>query len=149
MRPTLCQWAHRLWPRAVLLAMRTRTHFEQGSDAPSPARKRQVTPALFWTGIALTAIGAAATVGFAATGYHAGNKLDDGYNSGSLSLARERELVHRGETMNKLAVGSLVFTIAGVALASIVYGVDASRCGPLSKKRAICQPPRGRHTASQ
>jgi hypothetical protein len=128
-------------PSPTLGAMTKRTAFErEGRDASrddSATKKRNVTPPLFWTGVAVASLGAVGTVGFGIAGRVTQEKIDDGFNEG-MTRAELDDLESRGETWNTLAITSASIGIAGAVLAMVVYGVDYTRCGPLAPKKRRC-----------
>jgi len=65
-------------------------------------------------------------------------QLANGYDDGSLTRDREDTLTTTGEVMNGLAIGSAVVGLAGVILASTMYGIDHARCGDLPPRREQC-----------
>jgi hypothetical protein len=65
---------------------------------------------LFWTGVALAAIG------------------------------RESTLRDRGKGFNIGASVTGSMALVGIAMLAIVYGVDYARCGTIAKRRKDCRP---------
>jgi hypothetical protein len=104
-------------------------------DPGEPDKRQRARTALFWTGIALVAIGGAGIIGFSAIGEATEDKLHNGYDDGSLTRARDDQLRTRGELMNGLAIGSAALAIVGLAFSSIAFGVVWTRCGKLAKRR--------------
>jgi hypothetical protein len=104
-------------------------------DPAEPDKRQRARTGLFWTGIVLTAVGGGGTIAFAAVGEGTEDQLNRAYGDGSLTRARRSQLEDRGEIMNGLAIGSAALTLVGIALASIAYGVDYTRCGKLAKRR--------------
>lgn len=104
-------------------------------DPGEPDKRQRARTALFWTGIALVAIGGAGMIGFSAIGEATEDKLHKGYDDGSLTRARDDQLRTRGEAMNGLAIGSAALAFVGLAFSAIAFGVDWTRCGKLAKRR--------------
>jgi hypothetical protein len=123
-------------PSPTLGAMSERTAFErEGRDTSldgSAPKKRDVTPPLLWTGVALASVGAVGTIGFGIAGRVTQEKIDDGFDEG-MTRAELDDLESRGETWNALAI-----TSASIGIAGVVYGVDYTRCGPLAPKKRRC-----------
>jgi hypothetical protein len=93
-------------------------------------RREKLTPALFWSGIALGTVGAVGGIAFGTAGYLNKRELTDGYASG-ITMDDRDALVSRGQTFNSLAVAMSTIAVLGYALAIVTYGVDWNRCGPL------------------
>jgi hypothetical protein len=104
-------------------------------DPGEPDKRQRTRTALFWTGIALVAIGGAGMIGFSSIGEATEDKLLKGYDDGSLTRARDDQLRTRGELMNGLAIGSAGLALVGLAFSAIAFGVDWTRCGTLAKRR--------------
>lgn len=116
------------------------TRFERRDDRVEHADPREHQKArtiAFWTGVALTTVGAAGTIAFSATGQAMENKLSDGYDD-SLTRADEDRYQDNGELMNDLAIASGVIGLAGVVIAAVAFGVDYTLCGTLVKRRKDC-----------
>jgi hypothetical protein len=128
-------------PSPTLGAMTERTEFErEGRDTSlddSDTKKRNVTPALMWTGVALASVGAVGTLGFGIAGRVTQGKIDDGFEDG-MTRKELDDLESRGETWNTVAITSASIGLAGAVLAMVVYGVDYTRCGPLAPKKRRC-----------
>ncbi|MBX7081794.1 MAG: hypothetical protein K1X88_21500 [Nannocystaceae bacterium] len=95
---------------------------------------------LFWTGVALAAIGGAAFVGTAVGGRVTQAQLDKGYRNDDLTIDRESTLRDRGKGFNIGASVTGSIALVGIALLAIVYGVDYARCGTIAKRRKDCRP---------
>jgi hypothetical protein len=93
----------------------------------------KLTPALFWTGIAVGTVGAVGGVAFGVAGYVSKRQLTDGYDNG-ITMDERDALTSRGQTFNTLAVAMTTIAVLGYALAIVTYGVDWNRCGPLVRK---------------
>jgi len=128
-------------PSPTLGSMSETTAFESEGRDPSlddsGPKKRNVTPPLMWTGVALASLGAVGTIGFGIAGRVAQDKIDDGFDEG-MTRSELDDLERRGETWNTLAITSASIGIAGAVLAAVVYGVDYTRCGPLAPKKRRC-----------
>ena len=114
-------------------APRAGMHFET-SDVDSEAKIDKATPALFWTGIIVGLVGGAVLIATGIDGRATVNKIEDGYDDGFTRQERD-DLEKRGardNTLSKVAGGTAV---VGFSLATIMAGIDYSRCGPLTKKR--------------
>lgn len=106
-------------------------------EAPDEAHRNQrARKAVFWTGVALTALGTAATITTATAGQVTEKRLADAYEDGNLSLAREDRLTGAGETLNKAAIGSAGVALVGLAMAVISFGLDYTACGKLARRRS-------------
>jgi hypothetical protein len=115
-----------------------------GGDQPS-ARRRPVTPILFYTGIVLATLTGAGAVATGAASFGLRRKLDNGYFADDgLTYEEYGQIADRGDRLAKATWG-LGFLAAGfAAMALISYSVDWSRCGPLAPKRRRATAPRGR-----
>ncbi len=109
-------------------------------ETGSRSNKKQVTPALFWSGIGLGTLGAVGGLGFGVAGYVTKNRLNDGYYDGSgLTVAEQEELIRNGELFNTLALTFTALSVIGYAVAIVAYGVDWNRCGPLAENKRRCR----------
>lgn len=126
--------AMRQFPVASMTEMERDVRLETGER-----KKKEVTPALFWTGIGLGTIGAVGGLAFGVTGFVTKNQLNDAYASGSgLTVAERDRMVKNGELYNTLAISFSALAVLGYSLALITYGVDWNRCGPVVEKRRHC-----------
>lgn len=143
----------RIDPRLNVGNMGARSNFELRNAAvdpavdPPPARKRPVTPVLFWIGVGLTAAGGGTLIGSAATAAATRNQLRTAYDEGT-TVSRVDELERRGATLNKISVAGAVLMVAGAIMALTSYGYDYTRCGPLAPKRRRDTAPPGRCAAA-
>lgn len=111
------------------------------ADTPPAGRDAQRTrTGLFWAGIATTALGGVMLTAFGIAGRVTQAQLKDGYEGGDLTYARENTLRDRGKAFNAVAAAGAGIGLVGAAVAAIVYGVDYSRCGTLTKRRKDCRP---------
>jgi len=144
---------------ASLVGGGARTSFESRGDRASarpldkdaayePTSRKALTPALFWTGVIVGAVGSAATIAFGATGYATEREIERSYERGA-SRSDIADLEQRGDTMNALTVTGATFGVLGWGLALATYGVDYSRCGPLAPKRRGCGTARGTDEGSR
>jgi|GEM_PF-4715205 len=101
------------------------------------ARSDKVTPALFWTGIALGIVGVVGVTTFVSLGVTTSREIDQGY-SGGLTHMEFDDLEDRGALYNTLAKAAAGIGAIGFATSLIVYAVDWTRCGPLAPKRRRC-----------
>jgi hypothetical protein len=104
----------------------------------------KLTPALFSTGITVGTATAAGAIAFGVLGFINKGKINDGYESGGLTIDERETLVSQGEGFNTAAEILTAISVIGYALAIVTYGVDWNRCGPLvhkSKKRRCDQLP--------
>ncbi|MFV8749493.1 hypothetical protein ACNOYE_02955 [Nannocystaceae bacterium ST9] len=108
---------------------------ETGNDR----RAREITPPLFWSGIAVGSLGAIGVIGFAAAGRVAKDDLNAMYADGTGTLEDRNHIRNRGETWNALAVTSGVLMAVGYAISIVTYGVDWNRCGVLAEKKRRCK----------
>ncbi len=108
-----------------------------GSDDAQPNRKKSITPALFWSGIIIGAIGTGATIGVAAAGYATERKIDNSFMDG-ISGEDHQTLVDRGKTLNKVSIATTAIALAGWFMALATYGYDYTHCGPLAPKKRKC-----------
>lgn len=100
-------------------------------------KKKEITPALFWTGVILGSIGTVGLAGFGGAAEFQEAQLRNGYEDG-ITSDRADGLVSRGETYNALAITSATVGVIGWTLAVIVAGIDYSRCGPMAPKSRKC-----------
>jgi hypothetical protein len=112
---------------------------DAGIESRSSPRGREITPPLFWSGIAVGTIGAVGTVGFSVAGRVAKDRLNGMYADGSATLEDRNQARDRGELWNGLAITSGVLMAVGYAVAIITYGVDWNRCGPLAPTKRRCR----------
>lgn len=127
-----------------------RTLYAAQDPTPEPARddrrarKRPVTPILFYLGVTMAALAGGASIGTAAASYGLRRKLDDNYFEDGFDYDEYNRTVEHGDRLSKAAWG-LGFTAVGfAAMALISYSVDWARCGPLAPKRRRDTAPRGR-----
>lgn len=120
---------------------RSMTSLERDSriETGNTERSREVTPKLFWSGIAIGSLGAVGTIGFSAAGRVAKDNLNAMYEEGSGTLDERNRIRDRGEAWNAMVVTSASLMAVGFALALITYGVDWNRCGPLAEKKRKCK----------
>jgi hypothetical protein len=120
---------------------RSMTTLERDSriETGNAERSREVTPKLFWSGIAIGSLGAVGTIGFSAAGRVAKDNLNAMYEEGSGTLDERNRIRDRGEAWNAMVVTSASLMAVGFALALITYGVDWNRCGPLAEKKRKCK----------
>jgi hypothetical protein len=103
----------------------------------SDKRREKLTPALFWTGIAVGTVGAVGGVAFGVAGYVTKRQLNDEYEAG-LTVDDRDAIISRGQAFNGVAIAMTTVAVLAYSLAIVTYGVDWNRCGPLvlkSKKR--------------
>lgn len=140
---------HRL---ASLGNLGARSSFElrtlYAAQAPAPdqpaARRRPVTPILFYTGVILATLTGAGAVATGAASFGLRRKLDNAYFDDGLTYDQYNTIADRGDRLSKATWG-LAFLSAGfAAMALISYSIDWSRCGPLAPKRRRETAPRGR-----
>ena len=101
--------------------------------------KKAVTVPLFWTGVGATALGGATMIGGAVTGTVRRNQLTSALEE-SASASELDDLRSSGDAANVATiVGGTVFFV-GLILASVVAGIDHTRCGPVvtKKRRREC-----------
>lgn len=110
------------------------------------AAKRRKTA--FWTGVGLAAFGAVGSLGFGIGGRVVQAQLANGYDDESLTRGDEDRLETTGRVMNGLTIGSVSVGLLGVALLSIAYALDHSRCGDLPPKRETCPTDRPKTATS-
>ncbi len=110
------------------------TSIERDAKLETNDSPREITPPLFWSGIALGSLGALGTIGFAAAGRVAKDNLNGMYSDGSGTIDDRNQIRNNGEIWNALAVTSGVLMAIGYAVAVVTYGVDWNRCGPLSRR---------------
>jgi len=114
------------------------------ADTSDDDKSQRARNGAFWTGVVLAAVGGGALLATGVTGRVTQKQLADGYDDGSLTHDRERTLRDRGDAMNIAAATSGAIALAGVAIFSIVLGVDYMRCGKLTTKRRKDCVSRGR-----
>ncbi len=110
---------------------------ELDDDGPG----QPATPTLFWTGTVLGIVGAAGAISFGAAGAAMDNKLENGFADG-LTVEEERKIRGQGRAFNGIAIGSLAAALVGIGVASIVYGIDYTGCGPLAPEKRGCKESR-------
>jgi len=97
--------------------------------------QKKVTPALFWTGIILGSVGAAGLIGGGVTGAITEEQIRNGDADGWTRQERQ-DKIRQGEMANTITIVGAVLTILGYGTATVVAGIDYTRCGPvISKKR--------------
>jgi hypothetical protein len=120
--------------------VRSRTSLEREADlGRSDSGSREITPPLFWSGIALGTLGAVGTIGFASAGRVAKDRLNAMYADGTATLEDRNSVRDRGDLWNALTITSATLMTVGYAVAIITYGVDWNRCGPLAPKKRHCR----------
>ncbi|MGB1014350.1 MAG: hypothetical protein ACPG4T_09480 [Nannocystaceae bacterium] len=107
------------------------------TDDRGPKRKKSITPALFWSGIIIGAIGTGATIGVAAAGFATERKISNSFDDG-ISMADHQQLVDRGKTLNTISIVTTAVALAGWVMAIGTYGYDYTHCGPLAPKKRQC-----------
>lgn len=105
-----------------------------------PAKHQRARTGVFWGGIAATAVGGVLLTAFGIGGRVTQSQLAKAYDDADLTYAREDKLADRGKLFNALAGAGAGIAIVGIAMASIAYGLDYSRCGTLAKRRKDCKP---------
>jgi hypothetical protein len=105
----------------------------QPRDMELDPRWRKVSPALFWTGIAVGSLGGAFLLGGGITGSVTQRQVRGAYDEGSTKADIDR-LVARGEMSNDFVIAGSVLALAGYALAVVVAGIDEKRCGSVLRK---------------
>ncbi len=111
-------------------------------ETTSSEREREVTPPIFWTGIAVGTLGTIGLTGFGIAGTVTKNQLNDIYAEGGVTEAERDRVRDRGELWNTLTFTSAALMVVGLAAAAVAYGVDWNRCGPLvrnTKKRRCAE----------
>ncbi|MCB9749874.1 MAG: hypothetical protein H6713_07690 [Myxococcales bacterium] len=152
-------------PRLHVGEMGTRTNFElqtlvasqepRTASAERPAtddrrerkRKKSVTRPIFWTGIVLSVIGGAGTIAFGTIGVITErqlvgalyNDLDPSTTDRTFTESDLDTLETRGDTVNALAIASVIIGLVGMTMAVTSYGYDYTHCGPLAPKRRNCE----------
>jgi hypothetical protein len=117
-------------------AVASMTDMERDVRLETGTRKREnITPPLFWTGIAVGSIATAGAVTFGVLGFTTKRDLQSGYEGDGLTVDERDDLVSRGQTFNSLTVAMTTIAVLGYALALVTYGVDWNTCGPLARKR--------------
>lgn len=109
-------------------------------DLDNRPDRQRTRNGLFWTGVALAAIGGAAFVGTAVGGRVTQGQLNKGYRNDDLTIDRESTLRDRGKGFNIGASVTGSIALVGIAMLAIVYGVDYARCGTIAKRRKDCRP---------
>ncbi len=109
-----------------------------GSDDAKPKRKKSITPALFWSGIIIGAIGTGATIGVAAAGFATERKISNSFDDG-ISGADHDKLVDRGKALNKTSIVTTAIALTGWIMALATWGYDYTHCGPLAPKKRQCK----------
>lgn len=115
-------------------AARSNDTFDK-ADKPDDAKRRK---GAFWAGVGLASIGALGAVAFGIGGRVVQAQLANGYDNEDLSQADEDRLRTTGRAMNGVTITSASIGLFGVALLSVAYALDHSRCGDLPPKRADC-----------
>jgi hypothetical protein len=112
----------------------------RATDGGDEDRERSISPALFWTGVIIGAVGLATLATGVGIGVSSAKKIEDGDATG-LSRAARQDLVDRGELGNRVAIGGGSVLFVGGSLAAIMTAVDYSRCGPMisKKRRGECE----------
>jgi len=108
------------------------------ADEPETAKQARRRKVLFFLGVGATGFGTLGVTSFGIGGRVVQAQLANGYDDGSLTRDREDTLTTTGEVMNGLAIGSAAVGLAGVILASTMYGIDHARCGDLPPRREHC-----------
>ncbi|MEM7152670.1 MAG: hypothetical protein AAF799_07500 [Myxococcota bacterium] len=108
------------------------------SDDPESDKKRRRRKILFFLGAGAAGFGVVGTTGFGIGGRVVQAQIANGYEDQSLTRDRADTLTTTGEVMNGMAIGSAVIGLAGVILASTMYGIDHARCGDLPPRRKDC-----------
>jgi len=106
-------------------------------DDRGPKRKKSITPALFWSGIIIGAIGTGATIGVAAAGFATERRISNSFDDG-ISKADHQQLVDRGKALNTVSIVTTAVALAGWVMAIGTYGYDYTHCGPLAPKKRQC-----------
>lgn len=107
-------------------------------DKPDQADDAKRRKGAFWAGVGMASIGALGAVAFGIGGRVVQAQLANGYDNEDLSQADEDRLRSTGRGMNAVTITSASIGLFGVALLSIAYAIDHSRCGDLPPKRADC-----------
>ncbi|HEY8375575.1 MAG TPA: hypothetical protein VIK91_03760 [Nannocystis sp.] len=108
------------------------------------ARKRPVTPILFYLGVTVAALAGGAAIGTAAASYGLRRKLDGNYFEDGFTYDEYNRTVDHGNRLSKASWGLGFTAVSFAAMALIAYSVDWSRCGPLAPKRRRDTAPPGR-----
>lgn len=98
------------------------------------SKKKEVTPALFWTGIILGSVGAVGMIGGGVTGAVTERQIVNGDADGWTRDERQQK-IQQGETANAITITGAVLTLVGYGMATVVAGIDFSRCGPVTTKK--------------
>jgi hypothetical protein len=114
-----------------------------GTDQPA-ARRRPVTPILFYTGVVLATLTGATAIATGSASFGLRRKLDNAYFDQGLTYDEYDRLADRGAGLARATWGLAFLTAGFAAMALISYSVDWSRCGPLAPKRRRDTAPRGR-----
>ena len=134
-------------PSATVAAGPSSTDDDFDVDEPESDKKKRRRKILFFLGAGAAGFGVVGTTGFGIGGRVVQAQVANGYDDGSLTRDRHDTLTTTGEVMNGLAIGSAVVGLAGVILASTMYGIDHARCGDLPPRRKDC-PGRDDETGS-
>lgn len=122
-----------------------RTLYAATDPAPAPAaKKRPITPILFYLGVSVAAVTGAAALGTAIGSSITRRQIDDSYFDEGLTLERYDALKTRGERLDSATWGLGITAFAFAALALITYSVDWARCGPVAPARRRATAPPGR-----
>lgn len=122
-----------------------RTLYAATDPAPAPAaKKRPITPILFYLGVSVAAVTGAAALGTAIGSSVTRRQIDNGYFGEGLSYPGYDDLKTRGERLDDATWGLGITAFAFAALALITYSIDWSRCGPLAPARRRATAPPGR-----
>lgn len=97
--------------------------------------RQRTRKALFWTGVALGAVGGAGALGTGIGGYAVQRRLDSRYDDGDLSRYDETRLNDAGDALNTTAIVSVAIGLVGLGMAAIVYGIDHAACGELARRK--------------
>lgn len=112
--------------------------YSPDDDSPQTEKKERRRKILFFLGVGAAGLGVLGGLGFGIGGRVVQGQLSNAYDDNSLTRDREDTLTTRGEVMNGMMIGSVVVGIAGIILASTVYGIDHARCGDLPPRRKDC-----------
>ncbi|MEX1361986.1 MAG: hypothetical protein AB1Z98_02605, partial [Nannocystaceae bacterium] len=112
--------------------------YDSDDDSPQTDKQERRRKILFFLGVGAAGFGVLGGLGFGIGGRVVQAQLSNGYDDNSLTRDREDTLTTRGEVMNGMMIGSVVVGLAGIILASTVYGIDHVRCGDLPPRRKDC-----------